>query len=50
VTDVLKRFNMLHCNPASTSMETNLKLNTDEDGKVVDSTLYKQMVGSLRYA
>jgi hypothetical protein len=50
ITDILKRFNMLNCNPANSPMETNLKLNNDEEGAAVDSTLYKQMVGCLRYA
>ncbi|PNX85400.1 putative copia-type protein [Trifolium pratense] len=49
VTDVFKRFNMLDCNPASTLMETNLKLNNDENGEAMDSTVYKQMVGCFRY-
>jgi hypothetical protein len=31
-------------------MEANLKLHSDENGQAVDSTLYKQMVGCLRYA
>ncbi|GAU28769.1 hypothetical protein TSUD_357540, partial [Trifolium subterraneum] len=49
VTDVLKRFNMMDCNPANTPMETNLKLSNDEEGESVDATLNKQMVGCLRY-
>ncbi|GAU43236.1 hypothetical protein TSUD_241260 [Trifolium subterraneum] len=49
VTDVLKRFNMMDYNPANTPMETNLKLSNDEEGESVDATLYKQMVGCLRY-
>ncbi|KAK2378599.1 hypothetical protein QL285_066488 [Trifolium repens] len=47
--ELLVRFNMLGCNPAETPMETNTKLCLDENGEVVNSTLYKQMVGSLRY-
>ncbi|KAK2426061.1 putative mitochondrial protein [Trifolium repens] len=50
ITDILKRFNMMNCNPANSPMEANLKLNNDEEGAAVDSTLYKQMVGCLRYA
>ncbi|KAK2440889.1 putative mitochondrial protein [Trifolium repens] len=50
VSDILKRFNMLNCNPASTPMETSSSLNNDDEGKSVNSTHYKQMVGSLRYA
>jgi hypothetical protein len=47
--ELLVRFNMLGCNPAETPMETNTKLCLDENGEAVNSTLYKQMVGSLRY-
>jgi hypothetical protein len=50
ITDISKRFNLLNCNPSNTPMEANLKLNSDENGHAVDSTLYKQMVGCLRYA
>jgi hypothetical protein len=50
VSDILKRFNMLNCNPAITPMETSSSLNNDDEGKSVNSTHYKQMVGSLRYA
>jgi hypothetical protein len=50
VSDILKRFNMMTCNPANTPMETSSSLDNDEEGKTVNSTHYKQMVGSLRYA
>ena len=36
-------------NPVSTPTEFGLKLNKDHEGKKVDSTLYKQIVGSLMY-
>ncbi|CAJ2667154.1 unnamed protein product [Trifolium pratense] len=49
-SDILKRFNMMDCNPANTPMETASNLNADDEGKSVNSTHYKQMVGSLRYA
>lgn len=48
-TDVLKRFNMAGCNPTTTPVEGNLKLVEDESEKPVDQTLYRQIVGSLRY-
>lgn len=47
--DVLKRFNMMNCNPANTPVETKLKLEKGGNEKAIDPTLYKQMVGSLRY-
>jgi hypothetical protein len=50
VSDILKRFNMVNCNPANTPMETGSSLSSDDEGKAVNATLYKQMVGSLRYA
>ena len=48
--DVLKRFNMNDCKPSITLVEVGLKLdNTSEDDELVDPTLFKQLVGSLRY-
>lgn len=47
--DVLKRFNMMNCSPANTPVETKLKLEKGGNEKAIDPTLYKQMVGSLRY-
>lgn len=47
--DVLKRFNMQSCNPASTPVELNVKLQKNSEEKSVDGTLFKQIVGSLRY-
>ena len=49
VQDVLDRFQMKDCNPVSTPTKFGLKLNKDHEGKKVDSTLYKQIVGSLMY-
>ena len=47
--DILKRFKMANCNPAITPMETGLKLSRESPGELVDATLYKQIIGSLRY-
>ncbi|KAL0558903.1 hypothetical protein IC582_003487 [Cucumis melo] len=49
VQDVLMRFQMSECNSVSTPAEFGLKLHKDQKGKKVDSTLYKQIVGSLMY-
>ncbi|MCH82414.1 copia-type polyprotein [Trifolium medium] len=49
IADVLKRFHMENCNEAETPMEANLKLSKDETGQAVDATLFKQVVGSLRF-
>lgn len=37
------------CNLVSTPVECGMKLHKDHDGKKVDRTLYKQIVGSLMY-
>jgi len=47
--DVLKRFNMLNCKPISTPVDTGVKLSLVNDVKEVNPTLFKQIVGSLRY-
>ena len=49
VRDILDRFQMKDCNPVSTPTEFGLKLNKDHEGKKVDNTNYKQIVGSLMY-
>lgn len=48
-SDVLKWFNMLDCNPTTTPTEFNSKLKEATDDELVDPTLYKQLIGSLRY-
>ncbi|CAL0321854.1 unnamed protein product [Lupinus luteus] len=47
--EVLKRFSMETCNPVTSPVEVSLKLTKDEEGEAVDETIFKQMVGSLRY-
>jgi len=47
--DVLKRFKMVNCKPISTLVDTGLKLSLINDEKEVGPTLFKQIVGSLRY-
>ncbi|GKB48853.1 retrovirus-related pol polyprotein from transposon TNT 1-94 [Tanacetum coccineum] len=47
--EILKKFRMKDCNPVSTPVEPGVKLVKDENGRDVDSTLYKQIVGSLIY-
>ncbi|KAL0405883.1 UNVERIFIED_CONTAM: Retrovirus-related Pol polyprotein from transposon TNT 1-94 [Sesamum latifolium] len=44
-----KKFNLLDCNPVNTPMETNLNLSKFEDEEKVNQTLFKSLVGSLRY-
>ena len=47
--EVLKRYKMEECNLAKSPIEFGLKLGAGLDEKPVDATLFKQMVGSLRY-
>ncbi|KAA0056619.1 retrotransposon protein [Cucumis melo var. makuwa] len=47
--EILDRFQMENCNSATTPVEPNLKLTKDHEGKKVNSTLYKQMIGNLMY-
>lgn len=47
--DILKRFRMDDCKPFGTPAELSLKLCKDKGGKEVDSTFYKQIIGSLMY-
>jgi Reverse transcriptase (RNA-dependent DNA polymerase) len=46
---ILKRFKMEDCKPVSTPVDCGVKLSRHDKGKVVDVTLYKSLVGSLRY-
>ena len=47
-SDILKRFNMNYNSSSSSPAETNMKLGMNEE-EPVDPTLFKQIVGSLRY-
>nr|KYP66220.1 Retrovirus-related Pol polyprotein from transposon TNT 1-94 [Cajanus cajan] len=47
--DLLKKFKLDDANPVGTPMECGIKLSKDEEGEKVDPTLYKSLVGSLRY-
>jgi len=46
--EVLKTFQMESCNVAKTTVVGNLKFAKGEE-KTIDATLFKQVVGSLRY-
>jgi hypothetical protein len=47
--EILEKFKMESCNPVSTPVETSIKLSKEWDGRVIEPTLYKSLVGSLRY-
>jgi hypothetical protein len=40
---------MLESKAMNTTMETNLKILVDTSSKLVDATLYRQIIGSLMY-
>ncbi|KAK2981345.1 hypothetical protein RJ640_013136 [Escallonia rubra] len=45
----LSKFRMKDCNPVAIPAETCIELRVDSNRKSVNPTLYKSMVGSLRY-
>ena len=47
--DILKKFKMENSKFVSTPVEEKLKLTRDVEGKRVDATLYKSLIGSSRY-
>ena len=47
--DILKRFEMMDCKAMTTPMASNLKLLSDASSETIDSTMYRQMIGSLIY-
>ena len=47
--EVLKRFRMDDCNPVNTPVDCGTKLSKNDEGKTVDPTRFKSLVGSLRY-
>lgn len=40
---------MEECNSISTQKECGLKLSKNDEGKVIDPTFYKSLIGHLRY-
>ncbi|XP_065879565.1 uncharacterized mitochondrial protein AtMg00810-like [Euphorbia lathyris] len=47
--EILKKFKMENCNSVSTPVECGIKLTKDEGGDRVNPTLFRSLVGSLRY-
>ncbi|XP_072073935.1 uncharacterized mitochondrial protein AtMg00810-like [Arachis hypogaea] len=47
--ELLKKLNMLDCNPTNTPMECGVKLSKEKGVRKVDRTLFRSLVGSLRY-
>ncbi|CAJ2670508.1 unnamed protein product [Trifolium pratense] len=48
-TEILRKFEMLDCNSSVTPADTRLKLEIDENSDTVDPTIFRQLIGSLRY-
>jgi hypothetical protein len=46
---LLEKAGMAACKPTSTPMEVRLKLSTKSTTPEVDATMYRSLVGSLRY-
>ncbi|RVW62828.1 Retrovirus-related Pol polyprotein from transposon RE1 [Vitis vinifera] len=49
IKDLLKRFNMEEAKVMKNPMSSSIKLDMDEKGKSIDSTMYRGMIGSLLY-
>ncbi|XP_073222347.1 secreted RxLR effector protein 161-like [Cicer arietinum] len=49
VGEVIRMYNMVDCNPTVTPIGCNAKLGTETEEELDDSTLFKQVVASLRY-
>ena len=49
VKDLLKKFDFEGMKPLSTPMSSSIKIDEDENGKAVDITKYRGMIGSLLY-
>ncbi|KAI3770225.1 hypothetical protein L6452_01351 [Arctium lappa] len=49
ISDILRKYQMEKSSPMKTPMSTTLKLHSDPDGKDVNATIYRSMIGSLMY-
>ena len=47
--EILEKFKMSNCNPVNTPITTGMKLSREGNRDFVDLTLFKSLVGSLRY-
>ena len=47
--EILKRFRMMDCKAMTTPMALNLKLLSDASSEMINSMMYRQMIGSLMY-
>ena len=49
ITETLKKFHMQNCNSVAVPVEANLKIDNSESEQNVDATLYRQIIGCLRF-
>jgi hypothetical protein len=49
ISEILEKFEMTECKSISNPSDTNVKLDECADEEGVDPTLFRQMIGSLRY-
>ncbi|KAI3759394.1 hypothetical protein L6452_07171 [Arctium lappa] len=49
ISDILRKYQMEKSYPMKTPMSTTLKLHSDPNGKDVNATIYRGMIGSLMY-
>jgi Reverse transcriptase (RNA-dependent DNA polymerase) len=49
VKELMKKFGVEDSNTSKTPMATNINLDADESGKLVDISQYRAMIGSLLY-
>jgi hypothetical protein len=47
--EILRKFEMVDCNSSVTPADTKVKIEDDDTSEAVDSTMFRQLVGSLRY-
>ena len=47
--DMLKKFDMVNAKPIKTPMPTNGHLHHNDEGKAMDTKVYRSMIGSLLY-
>jgi hypothetical protein len=47
--EILEKFKMDSCNAVNTPIAAGLKLSREGEGKPVNSTVYKSLIGSMRY-
>ncbi|XP_043805250.1 secreted RxLR effector protein 161-like [Manihot esculenta] len=49
IFDVLKRFNLNQCKAIATPFDPNMKLSKEDDDSIIDTTIYRSLVGSLLF-